>query len=102
MRGLHPTKSSRSAKPCQAIDCRKSEIVVALRNDHRRASPMRKSRPLGASRAVAPEKILLQFIPNNPLISLDSDERIQGNQRKSNAKKFGFHSEIEGLQENPN
>jgi hypothetical protein len=52
--------------------------------------------------AAALEKILLQFIPNNPLISLDSDERIQGNPRKSNAKKFGFHSEIEGLQENPN
>jgi hypothetical protein len=63
---------------------------------------MRKSRPLGASKVGSARKILVQFVPNNPLISLDSDERIQGKARKSNAKKFGFHSEIERLQENPN
>jgi hypothetical protein len=41
------------------------------------------------SQAVAPaetgEKIVSPFIPHNPLISLDSDERIQGNPRKSNS-----------------
>jgi hypothetical protein len=31
------------------------------------------------------EKILIPFIPRNPLISLDSDERIQGNPRKTNS-----------------
>jgi hypothetical protein len=44
------------------------------------------------SQFVAPtntvEKIVSPFIPHNPLISLDSDERIQGNPRKTNR---GFH-----------
>ena len=31
-----------------------------------------------------------RFIPRNPLISLDSDERIQGNPRKSNPHNRGF------------
>jgi hypothetical protein len=29
-------------------------------------------------------------IPRNPLISLDSNERIQGNPKKSNPHKLGF------------
>ena len=35
-------------------------------------------------------KNFLAKIPRNPLISLDSDERIQGNPRKSNTQKRGF------------
>jgi hypothetical protein len=31
-----------------------------------------------------------QFMPHNALKSLDSDERIQGNPRKSNARKQGL------------
>jgi hypothetical protein len=36
------------------------------------------------------------------LISLDSDERIQGNPRKSNPHKQGFRAEMGRPQENPN
>jgi hypothetical protein len=32
------------------------------------------------------EKILIPFAPRNPLISLDSDERIQGIPRKTNSR----------------
>jgi hypothetical protein len=41
-------------------------------------------------------------IPYNPLKRLDSDERIQGNPRKSNTHKRGFRREIATGQENPN
>jgi hypothetical protein len=40
--------------------------------------------------------------PRNPLISLDSDERIQGNPRKSNPQNRGLRSETATRQENPN
>jgi hypothetical protein len=43
--------------------------------------------------AAALEKILLQFIPNNPLISLDSDERIQGNPTR---KSLAFIAKLKG------
>jgi hypothetical protein len=36
------------------------------------------------------------------LKSLDSDERIQGNPRKFNPHKKGFHAEMATVQENPN
>jgi hypothetical protein len=38
----------------------------------------------------------------NPLISIDSDERIQGNPRKYNPQTLGFPSETATFQENPN
>jgi hypothetical protein len=41
-------------------------------------------------------------IPRNPLISLDSDEEIQGNPRNSNPHKQGFRAEMGRPQENPN
>jgi hypothetical protein len=47
-------------------------------------------------------KKLIRKISCNPLISLDSDERIQGNPRKSNPQNLGFRSETAGIQENPN
>src|ERR1700722_17713351 len=40
-------------------------------------------------------------IPYNPLKRLDSDERIQGNTRKSNTQNRGFCRETVGRQENP-
>jgi hypothetical protein len=40
--------------------------------------------------------------PRNLLISLDSDERIQGNPRKSNTQNGGIHRETASRQENPN
>jgi hypothetical protein len=40
--------------------------------------------------------------PRNSLISHDSNERIQGNPRKSNTKRREFRSETAGAQENPN
>jgi hypothetical protein len=38
-------------------------------------------------------KIISRFIPRNPLKSLDSDERIQENPRKSKPINSGFRSE---------
>src|SRR5271155_5421558 len=47
-------------------------------------------------------KNFARFMPCNSLISHDSDERIQGNPRKSNAHNGGFCSETPSAQENPN
>jgi hypothetical protein len=47
-------------------------------------------------------KNLQAKIQRNPLISLDSDERIQGNQNKSNGHKVGFRCEMAASQEKPN
>jgi hypothetical protein len=58
--------------------------------------------PILASHARGLMKNFPPKIPRNPLISLDSDERIQGNLGKSNPHKKGFHSEMGSFQENPN
>ena len=42
------------------------------------------------------------FFPRNPLISLDSDERIQGNPSFSNPRNRGSSTETPRRQENPN
>jgi hypothetical protein len=47
------------------------------------------------------EKIFCRSFPRNPLISLDSDERIQGNPRESNSPELGFSRRIGQRQENP-
>src|ERR1700734_3269567 len=47
-------------------------------------------------------KNLSRFMPCNPLISLDSDERIQGNPRESNTSERGVRRETAARQENPN
>src|ERR1700727_2173845 len=47
------------------------------------------------------EKSLLK-ISCNPLISLDSDERIQGNPSFSNPQNLGFSQRNGTFQENPN
>jgi hypothetical protein len=54
------------------------------------------------SREKAPRKNPPRFIPSNPLKSLDSDERIQGNPSESNALNRGFQSETARGQDNPN
>jgi hypothetical protein len=58
----------------------------ALPHGFERVFPLPRSRP--------PDKRLTKnlgsFLPCNPLISLDPDERIQGNPRKSNPPKAGF------------
>src|SRR4029077_1842307 len=41
-------------------------------------------------------------MPRNPLKRLDSDERIQGNPRKSNTSERGLRSKTATRQENPN
>jgi hypothetical protein len=41
-------------------------------------------------RVESERKIFSAKIPRNPLISLDSDERIQGNPNKSKDQKAGF------------
>jgi hypothetical protein len=48
--------------------------------------PFRRLEPHGKSAA----KSFCSIYPRNPLISLDSDERIQGNPRKSNPQDRGF------------
>jgi hypothetical protein len=45
---------------------------------------------------------LLLKISRNPLISLDSYERIQGNPRKSNPQKLEFRGQTATFQETPN
>ena len=49
-----------------------------------------------------PKKYRPRKIPRNPLIRLDSDERIQGNPRKSNPLFGGFHDQKAASQEIPN
>ena len=76
------------------IDCRKSEIKLSLPDEQ--VCPFAQPK-LGARVSAqtpparkAPRKNFSAKIPRNPLISLDSDERIQGNPRKSNTRKGGF------------
>src|SRR5580698_2765925 len=79
--------------------CRKSETKLSLVHEQFFASEgfgrgFRSSRQQKASR-----KTLAPFIPHNPLICLDSDERIQGNPSKSNSGFLGFRREILGAKE---
>jgi hypothetical protein len=50
----------------------------------------------------ASREYFVAFIPRNPLISHDPDERIQGNPRKSNPIIGGFLGKTATAQENPN
>jgi hypothetical protein len=58
--------------------------------------------PREANSGEIAKKKLPMKIPCNPLIRLVSDERIQGNPRKSQGKKAGFLSEKAANQEKPN
>jgi len=57
--------------------------------------------PQRRTRGESAPKNFLRDYPCNPLISLISHERIQGNPRKSNAQNLGFRAEFLGGQENP-
>jgi hypothetical protein len=88
-----------------AICCRKSEIEVSLPHEqsvlfgmaHGGPPFQRRFRYDKSARKNYPLKISC-----NPLISIDSDERIQGNPRKSNPQNLGFCSQTATFQENPN
>jgi hypothetical protein len=64
--------------------------------------PKRPLAPWRFCRGKGRENFSLAKNSRNPLISLDLDERIQGNPRKSNAHNLGFRSETAGVQDNPN
>jgi hypothetical protein len=69
--------------------CRKSETVLNSPDEQscRSAWPQPEALDLSfrtAAGAKSAEKNFPGFFPLNPLISIDSDERIQGNPRKSN------------------
>ena len=63
--------------------------------DYRRRSGLFEGRQGAETR----RNLFVRFMPYNPLISLDSDERIQGN---PTLKTGGFRSETARDQENPN
>jgi hypothetical protein len=87
-----------------AIPCRKSETKLSLAHEQS---------ILFACRIVGPpfrllfcddksaRKNRLSKISRNPLISLDSNERIQGNPRESNSEKPWFPSQLVGSPRKP-
>ena len=88
------------------ICCRKSEIGVSL--PHEQSCPAAWPRPrvpipapLNA-RGKSARKNFPRLNPRNPLKSLDSHERIQGNPRQSNPPGAGLQRETARSQENPN
>jgi hypothetical protein len=85
-----------SGKSENRLGCPMDNPALPLSLD--RVLPFRRLEPHGKSA----EKNFCSLCPRNPLISLDSDERIQGNPRKSNPHYRGFCSETAGAQDNPN
>jgi hypothetical protein len=65
-------------------------------------APAAEARFLGFLGEAGRAKKYPRKIRRNPLISLDSDERIQGNPRKSNPPEEGFRAEMGPVQDNPN
>jgi hypothetical protein len=89
-----------------AISCRKSEIALSL--PHEQSIPsacqivgVRRFQGAFAT-TKAPWKNLLLKISCNSLISLDPDERIQGNPSFYNPQNLGFSQRNGTFQENPN
>ena len=83
------------------------KIRNPLSSSHEQSCPSAWPRPRAPVRRFSrqdksAEKNCSRFMPRNPLISLNSDERIQGNQRKSNPHKPGLRSKTARSQENPN
>jgi hypothetical protein len=76
------------------ISCRKSETRLSSPHEQScvSAPPQPRAVAPGASSpgAQGAMKQLPRFMPRNPLKNLDSDERIQGNPRKSNPHNRGF------------
>jgi hypothetical protein len=95
----------RAPRSANAMSCRKSETRLSLSHDQSCASDGL-DRTLPSRRHLAPgkasRKILLAKNPRNPLKSLVSGERIQGNPRKSNPQERGLQRETPRRQENPN
>jgi hypothetical protein len=87
-----------------ATYCGKSETRLSWRYEPSFAfwMPKRPLAPWRFCRGKGRENFSLAKNARNPLISLDSNERIQGNPRKSNAYNPGFRSETARLQDNPN
>jgi hypothetical protein len=88
-----------------AIPCGKIEIGLSL--THGQSCPSARPRPSPAVFALlagekASRNFFARFIHRNPLISLVSDERIQGNPSESNGHKLGFSRQNGQGQENPN
>jgi hypothetical protein len=74
------------------ISCGKSELGLGLAHDEFRPSVWERPRAPAPARVTPRErarKYFLALFARNPLKSLDSDERIQGNPRKSNPQKWG-------------
>jgi hypothetical protein len=75
------------------ISSRKSEIRLSLPHDDSAIPHGLTARSVPAAlhaRGKSTRKNLPSFFPRNPLISRDSDERIQGNPRKSNPHNRGY------------
>ena len=74
------------------IPCRKSETRLSLPHEQSCASqwPRLRAPVPGLRRPGSDAKKFLALFPHNPLISHVSDERIQGNPRKSNGQNWGF------------
>ena len=91
--GSRPLPVGEGARNWKVLSCSKSENRVSLLGEHVRASICQavgiSSRRFRRHGKTAREKISPVF-PRNPLISLISNERIQGNPRKSNTLKRGF------------
>ena len=87
-------RSGRKATARTTIACRKSEAEVSSPHEQFRASvwprPPLPSRRHGVAMGKGGRKIFPAKTTRNPLISLDSDERIQGNPSFSNPQKRGF------------
>jgi hypothetical protein len=98
--------AERNGSGVTAISCGKSESKVSFAHEQSCASGRPSTgAPIPAPHNTTPKtarKKLWRFMPRNPLKSLDSRERIQGNPRKSNPHNRGFRSETAGGQENPN
>src|ERR1700683_1394861 len=93
-----------SKKARTTIDCVKSETKLSFPHEQFCASAWPRPRallPAPLATEEAPRKPFARFVPGNPLISLDSDERIQGNPRKSNSHESRSLRRNGRGQENP-
>ncbi len=89
-RQSYPGEQKNSAALSIAISCGKSEIELSLADEQSRPSALASTTGDRCDSDGSHAKNFSTKIPRNPLISLDSDERIQGNPRKSNPQKQGF------------
>ncbi|HLX97257.1 MAG TPA: hypothetical protein VKR62_01050, partial [Roseiarcus sp.] len=86
----------------RTISCRKSEAMTDLPHDRSSSRQGRFHRSAAPADRERLEKFLSRKISRNPLKSLDSNERIQGNPSVSNPRIGAFQSENAPDQDNPN